>query len=75
MNALEELDRWIAGKIKGWSSRVSGEPRGRELLEIRLEILERVRAEIEPKGGGRSVFLTAPSGFASRLRMSANALR
>jgi hypothetical protein len=56
MNALEELDRWIAGKIKGWSSRVSGEPRGRELLEIRREILERVRAEIEPKGGGRSVF-------------------
>ncbi len=56
MNALEELDRWIAGKIKGWSSRVSGEPRGRELLEIRREILERVRAEVEPRGGGRSVF-------------------
>ncbi len=56
MRSLEELDRWIAGKIKGWSSRVSGEPRDRELLEIRREILEGVRTEIEPRGGGRSVF-------------------
>ncbi|MBV9303167.1 MAG: FHA domain-containing protein [Acidobacteriaceae bacterium] len=56
MRSLDRLDSWITSKIKGLSSKVSGAPRGRELLEIRRDILEDIRDHIEPKGGGRSVF-------------------
>jgi len=52
MRSLEELDRWIASKVK----RLSGAPEQRELLEIRRDILEDVRRHIEPKGGGKHVF-------------------
>jgi len=56
MRSLEQLDRWIAGKIKHGSSRVGGPPQGRELLEIRRDILEDIRDAIEPAGEGRSIF-------------------
>jgi FHA domain-containing protein len=53
MRSLEELDRWIATKVK----RLSGtQPQRRELLEIRRDILEDVRGHIEAKGGGKYVF-------------------
>ena len=56
MKSLEELDRWIAGKVKRLSSNVSGTPQKRELLEIRRDILEDVRDQIEPKGSGKYLF-------------------
>ncbi len=56
MRSLEQLDRWIAGKVKGWTSHVSGVPQSKELLEIRREILEDVRDRIEPKGEGKCLF-------------------
>ncbi|MGI8959644.1 MAG: FHA domain-containing protein [Bryobacteraceae bacterium] len=53
MRALEQLDYWITAKVKDWTSRVSGVPRTREILEIRRDILEDVRDHIQPKGQGR----------------------
>src|SRR3954447_25391769 len=55
MKALEQLDCWIAEKVKNWSSRVSGVRRTREILEIRRDILEDVRDHIQPKGQGRRI--------------------
>jgi FHA domain len=55
MRSLEQLDSWITAKVKNWSSKVSGAPRTREILEIRRDILEDVRDHIQPKGQGRSV--------------------
>lgn len=52
MRSLEELDRWIATKVK----RLSGAPQHKEILEIRRYILEDVRSRIEPKGGGKYMF-------------------
>jgi hypothetical protein len=56
VRSLEQLDSWIAAKVKTWSSRVSGAPRSRELLEIRRDILEDVRDHIQPKGAGKNLF-------------------
>lgn len=56
MRSLEQLDRWIAGKVKNWTSRISGAPHSMELLELRREILEDVRDRIEPRGSGKSLF-------------------
>src|SRR5438132_10863164 len=56
MRSLEQLDRWIAGKVKNWTSRISGAPHSIELLEIRREILEDIRDRIEPRGAGKSLF-------------------
>ncbi|MGI9075374.1 MAG: FHA domain-containing protein [Bryobacteraceae bacterium] len=56
MRALEQLDYWITEKVKSWSSRVSGVPRTREILEIWRDILEDVRDHIQPKGQGTRVF-------------------
>lgn len=56
MRSLEQLDRWIADKVKNWTSRISGTPHGMELLEIRRDILEGVRDRIEPRGAGKSLF-------------------
>jgi hypothetical protein len=55
MRSLEQLDSWITAKVKNWSSKVSGVPRTREILEVRRDILEDVRDHIQPKGQGRSV--------------------
>ena len=56
MKSLEELDRWIAGHVKRWSSRAAGVKPSKELLEIRREILEDIRDRIEPKGEGKYFF-------------------
>jgi len=56
MRSLEQLDSWINTKVKAWSSKVSGAPKNRELLEIRRDILEDVRDHIQPKGHGKSIF-------------------
>src|SRR5581483_5286698 len=56
MKSLDQLDKWIAGKVRGWTSRASGPAHSRELLEIRRDILEDVRDRIEPSGEGRSIF-------------------
>jgi hypothetical protein len=56
MRSLEQLDSWMAAKVKIWSSRVSGAPQSRELLEIRRDILGHVRDHIQPKGQGKSIF-------------------
>ncbi len=56
MRSLEQLDRWIAGKVKNWTSRMAGTPGGKELLEIRREILEDVRDRIEALGQGHCLF-------------------
>jgi len=56
MRSLEQLDRWIAGKVKSWTSHVPGVTHSKELLEIRREILEDVRDQIEPKGEGKCLF-------------------
>jgi hypothetical protein len=56
MKSLEQLDFWIGNKVKAWSSKVSGPSQGRELLEIRRDILADFRDNIQPKGQGKSVF-------------------
>ena len=55
MKTLEELDKWIAGRVRAWSSKVSGS-HPRELLEVRRDILADLRDRVEPRGEGRSVF-------------------
>jgi hypothetical protein len=55
MRSLEQLDRWIASKLKAWSSGAVG-AQGMDLLEIRREILHDIRDHIEPKGEGKNVF-------------------
>jgi len=56
MKSLEQIDRWIAGKVKTWTTKASGGPQPPALLEVRRDILEDLRDRIEPVGGGRSVF-------------------
>jgi len=56
MRSLERLDRWIAGKVKHWTSRFSGQPGATELLEIRRDILEEIRDKIQPVGQGKTIF-------------------
>jgi FHA domain len=56
MRSLEQLDRWIAGKVKRWTSGLSGRPGAKEVLEIRREILEEVRDKIRPVGQGKMLF-------------------
>ena len=56
MRSLEQLDRWIAGKVKNWTGKVAGGAQSKELLEVRRDILEEIRDAIQPKGGGKSVF-------------------
>ena len=48
MRSLEQLDRWIAGKVKLWTARAAGGPGGKQILEIRRDVLENVRDQIEP---------------------------
>jgi|SRR5579884_1645776 len=55
MRSLEQLDKWIAGRVRAWTTRVAGAAPPR-LLELRRDILEDIRDHIEPKGEGRSVF-------------------
>jgi hypothetical protein len=55
MRSLEQLDRWMAGKVKNWSAKFSGR-HAKELLEVRREILEGVRSRMQPKGAGKTVF-------------------
>jgi len=78
MRSLEQLDRWIAGRVKGWATKVAGGQETPGLLEIRRDILEDVRDHIEPAGNGRSVFpynyvlvRLAPSGSGNHLYESA----
>jgi len=78
MRSLEQLDRWIAGRVKGWATKVAGGQETPGLLEIRRDILEDVRDHIEPVGDGRSVFpynyvlvSLAPSGSGNHLYESA----
>jgi hypothetical protein len=56
MRTLEQLDRWIAGKVKRWTTRFSGVPGAKEVLEIRRDILEDVRDKIKPVGQGKTLF-------------------
>jgi pSer/pThr/pTyr-binding forkhead associated (FHA) protein len=56
MRSLEQIDRWIAGKVKRWTSRFSGVPGAKEVLEIRRDILEDVRDKIKPVGKGKTLF-------------------
>lgn len=56
MKSIELLDSWISHKIRNWSSRLAGEARVPELLEIRRELLNDVRDQIQPKGDGKLVF-------------------
>jgi hypothetical protein len=54
MRSLRDLDRWIADKVKQHLS--SGAPRKKELLEVRRDLLEDVRAHIQQKGAGKTLF-------------------
>ena len=56
MRSLEQLDRWIASKLKAWSSETVGAPQSMDLLEVRREILQDIRDHIQPEGKGRNVF-------------------
>ena len=56
MRSLEQLDLWITNKVRAWSSRISGAPPSRELLEIRRDILNHIRDRIQPRGEGKSLF-------------------
>jgi hypothetical protein len=56
MKSLEQLDSWISSRVRTWSSRFSGAPKSRELLEIRRDILNDVRDHIQPRGEGKCLF-------------------
>jgi hypothetical protein len=56
MKSIDQLDVWIANKVRARSSRMPGTPKNAELLEIRRDILNTVRDHIEPRGEGKSVF-------------------
>lgn len=56
MKSLDQLDFWITAKVKAWSSKVSGAPKSRELLEIRRDILADIRDHIQPRGEGQYFF-------------------
>src|SRR5437016_8873587 len=56
MRTLEQLDRWIASKVKRLATRFSGAPGAKEVLEIRREILEDIRDKIKPIGQGKTLF-------------------
>src|SRR5260370_39278154 len=56
MRTLEQLDRWIAGKVKRWTTGLSRVPGAKEVLEVRRDILEDLRDKIRPVGHGTTVF-------------------
>ena len=56
MKSIEDLDRWIGAKVKGWSARLGGGSHPPAVLEIHRDILEEVRGRLEPKGQGRYFF-------------------
>lgn len=56
MKSLDDLDHWIGGMVRRWTSRVSGAPHAPETLEIRREILTDIRNRIEPRGNGGYFF-------------------
>jgi FHA domain len=56
MRSLEQLDRWIAAKVKAWSLKAAGGPPSMDLLEIRREILHDIRDHIQRKGEGKNLF-------------------
>lgn len=81
MRSLQDLDRWIAAKVKRHLAGAA--PQRKELLEVRRDLLEDVRAHIEPKGGGQVLFpynsliariAVHEEAEAERLRASAEAL-
>jgi pSer/pThr/pTyr-binding forkhead associated (FHA) protein len=81
MRSLQDLDRWIADKVKQRLSVAA--PRKKELLEVRRDLLEDVRAHIQQKGAGKTLFpynaLTAHIAVldekeATNLRATAEAL-
>ncbi len=55
MRSLDQLDRWMAAKVRNWTEKLSGQ-HAKELLEVRREILEDVRGHMQPKGAGKYVF-------------------
>jgi hypothetical protein len=55
MRSLDQLDRWMAGKVRNWTAKFSGR-HGKELLEVRRDILEDIRSRMQPKGVGKNVF-------------------
>ncbi|MDQ2901867.1 MAG: FHA domain-containing protein [Acidobacteriota bacterium] len=56
MTSLEQLDRWIGGVVKRWSHKISGDAQTPEILEIRRDILNQVKDQIQAKGNGERVF-------------------
>jgi len=81
MRSLQDLDRWIAAKVK--QHLAGAAPQRKELLEVRRDLLEDVRAHIEPKGAGKVLFpynslvahIAVPTeDEAERLRASSEAL-
>ncbi len=56
MRSIELLDAWISQTVRSWSTRLSGESRSPELLEIRRELLTDMRNQIQPVGNGRFLF-------------------
>ncbi|MDQ6708631.1 MAG: FHA domain-containing protein [Acidobacteriota bacterium] len=56
MKSLEQLDRWIGIVVKRWSHKVSGGAPTPEILEIRRDILNQVKDQIQAKGNGEYVF-------------------
>src|SRR5271165_5513741 len=81
MRSLQDLDRWIAEKVKRHLAGAA--PQRRELLEVRRDLLEDVRVHIEPKGAGKVLFpynslvariVVLDDAEAERLRAAAEAL-
>ncbi len=56
MKSLEQLDRWIGGVVRRWSHKVSGGAPTPEILEIRRDVLNQVKDQIQAKGNGEYVF-------------------
>lgn len=56
MRSLDRLEQWIAGRARSFSSKATGAPQTKALLEIRRDLLNDIKTKIEPKGRGEYVF-------------------
>jgi hypothetical protein len=56
MRSLDRLEQWIAGRVRNFSSKATGAPQAKALLEIRRDLLNDIKTKIEPKGRGEYVF-------------------
>ena len=56
LRSLEQFDDWMSSLLRRWSSQLAGGPHQAEALEIRRDVLTRLRNTIVARGEGKYVF-------------------